>query len=77
MLTRSSQDLKRDCRDITMIQELGVVSIFGIGRFFAARKNGINNIFFEPSFFKGRVFPLINSFDAPVIKKSATGFGIW
>lgn len=64
--------LERDSRDITMIQELGgFISV--LAAFFAARKNGINNIFFEPSFFKGRVFPLINSFDAPVIKKSATG----
>lgn len=64
--------LKRDREKITLVQELGgFISV--VAAFFAARKNGINNIFLEPSFFKGRVFPLLNSFAAPVITGAANG----
>lgn len=58
--------LESDGEKITLVQELGgFISV--IAAFFAARKNGINNIFLEPSFFKGRFFPLMNSFAAPVV----------
>ena len=62
--------LESESKEITLIQELGgFISV--VASFFAARKNGINNIFLEPSFFKGRLFPLLNSFAAPVIKGAA------
>jgi hypothetical protein len=62
--------LESDKKKITLVQELGgFISV--VASFFAARKNGINNIFLEPSFFKGRLFPLLNSFAAPVITVSA------
>jgi hypothetical protein len=65
-------ELKSETKDITLLQELGgFLSV--VASFFAARKNGINNIFLEPSFFKGRLFPLLNSFAAPVITASAIG----
>lgn len=58
--------LKKEEDKIILIQELGgFISV--ISTFFAARKNKINNIFLEPSFFKGRLFSLLNSFDAPKI----------
>jgi hypothetical protein len=47
----------------TMVQELGgFLSV--IGSFFAARHHGIDNWFAEPSFFRGRLFYLRNSFAA-------------
>ena len=62
--------LESDRKKTTLVQELGgFISV--VASFFAARKNGINNIFLEPSFFNGRLFPLLNSFAAPVITVSA------
>ena len=62
-------EFKSNSDDITLLQELGgFISV--ITAYFAAKKNGINNIFLEPSFFKGRLFLLQNSFDAPLIKFS-------
>ncbi|MEI8265172.1 MAG: capsule biosynthesis protein [Betaproteobacteria bacterium] len=58
------------CKDVlsrgpaVMIQELGgFLSV--IGAFHAARANGMDNWFIEPSFFRGRLFFLRNSFMAP------------
>jgi hypothetical protein len=46
-----------------LVQELGgFLSV--IGSFFAARANGMDNLFAEPSFFRGRLFYLRNSFAA-------------
>lgn len=53
-------------RKVVLIQELGgFLSV--IGSFFAARKNGVDNWFIEPSFFRGRIFFLKNTFSAPCI----------
>lgn len=52
-----------DPADITVIQELGgFLSVQSV--FYAARGRGINNFFVEPSFFRGRVFFVRNSFSA-------------
>ena len=49
--------------EVTMVQELGgFLSV--IGSYFAARKHGIDNWFVEPSFFRGRLLFLRNSFSA-------------
>ena len=46
-----------------LVQELGgFLSV--IGSYFAARKHGLDNWFIEPSFFRGRLFFLRNSFAA-------------
>jgi hypothetical protein len=48
---------------VTMVQELGgFLSV--IGSYFAARRRGVDNWFVEPSFFRGRLFFLRNSFAA-------------
>ena len=48
---------------VTMVQELGgFLSV--IGSYFAARRHGVDNWFVEPSFFRGRLFFLLNSFAA-------------
>ena len=55
-----------------MIQELGgFLSV--VGAFHAARANGIDNWFIEPSFFRGRLFFLRNSFMAPRIPDDHIG----
>lgn len=60
-----------DEKRTVMVQELGgFLSV--VGSFFAARHNGIDNWFIEPSFFRGRMFFLRNSFAAMNIE-SATG----
>lgn len=52
-----------DAKRTVMVQELGgFLSV--VGSFFAARHNGIDNWFIEPSFFRGRMFFLRNSFAA-------------
>lgn len=49
--------------DAVLVQELGgFLSV--IGSYFAARKYGLDNWFIEPSFFKGRLFFLKNTFAA-------------
>lgn len=56
----------------TLVQELGgFLSV--IGSFFAARAQGLDNWFIEPSFFRGRMFFLRNSFAAPVVDRAAEG----
>jgi hypothetical protein len=58
--------LKLQGKRVVLLQELGgFLSV--IGCFFAARKNGIDNWFIEPSFFRGRMFVLKNTFNAPLI----------
>ena len=58
---RACSALLASGRDVTMVQELGgFISV--IASFFAARKNGIDNWFIEPAFFRGRMFFLKNSF---------------
>lgn len=53
-----------------MVQELGgFLSV--IGSYFAARHHGINNYFIEPSFFRGRLFYIQNSFKALSIADSS------
>jgi len=48
---------------VTMVQELGgFLSV--VGSYFAARHNGIDNWFVEPSFFRGRLFFIRNDFAA-------------
>jgi len=49
--------------ELTLIQEFGGF-IALVSAFFAARRQGIDNIFIEPSFFRGRVLFVRNSFDA-------------
>jgi hypothetical protein len=64
LLAKSAcEELKLQGRKVVLIQELGgFLSV--IGSFFAARKNGVDNWFIEPSFFRGRMFFLKNTFDA-------------
>ncbi len=55
-----------------MVQELGgFLSV--VGSFFAARHHGLDNWFIEPSFFRGRVFFLRNSFAAIRIEHAPDG----
>jgi Capsule polysaccharide biosynthesis protein len=55
-----------------MIQELGgFLSV--VGAFHAARTNSIDNWFIEPSFFRGRLFFLRNSFMAPRVPDDHIG----
>ncbi len=53
---------------VTMVQELGgFLSV--VGSYFAARRNGIDNWFIEPSFFRGRLFFIRNDFSAVQISE--------
>lgn len=57
-------------RRVILIQELGgFLSV--IASFFVARKLAVDAYFIEPSFFRGRMFVLKNSFCAPVISGEA------
>lgn len=63
---RACVDLLKRGRPVAMVQELGgFLSV--IASFFAARRQGIDNWFIEPAFFRGRMFFLRNSFAAPTI----------
>lgn len=54
----------------SLVQELGgFLSV--IGSYFAARHRGIDNWFLEPSFFRGRMFFLRNSFAALPVREPA------
>lgn len=56
-----------DAKRTVMVQELGgFLSV--VGSFFAARHHGLDNWFIEPSFFRGRMFFLRNSFAAMAIQ---------
>ena len=56
-------ELQGESGRVILVQELGgFLSI--IAAFYAARARGIDNLFLEPSFFRGRVFIVRNSFNA-------------
>ena len=58
-----------DPRQVVVVQELGGF-LSNIATFYAARSLGIDNIFLEPSFFRGRVFFVRNSFAAPIVRET-------
>ncbi|MEO5883659.1 MAG: hypothetical protein ABIQ06_14670 [Caldimonas sp.] len=75
-LLRAMALADRACRSwaeggpFTMVQELGgFLSV--IGSYFAARRHGVDNWFAEPSFFRGRLFFIRNSFAALQISAPA------
>jgi hypothetical protein len=49
--------------DAILVQELGGF-LSNFASFYAARRHGLDNVFIEPSFFKGRLFLLRNTFSA-------------
>lgn len=51
---------------LVLVQELGGFASI-LASFFVARSRGIDNLFIEPSFFRGRVFFVRNSLAAPLI----------
>ncbi len=60
-----------DRRDVCVVQELGgFLSV--IATWFVARRQDLDNYFLEPSYFRGRMFALKNSFAAPVVSGDAT-----
>ncbi|MXO63103.1 capsule biosynthesis protein [Qipengyuania oceanensis] len=64
------RDMPADARPI-IIQELGgFLSVIGV--FYAARDLGLDNLFIEPSFFRGRLLFTANSFLAPSFRSAAT-----
>jgi len=55
---------------LTVVQELGgFLSV--IGTYLAARSAGHDNVFLEPSFFKGRFFATRNTFAAPQVGRAS------
>ena len=50
--------------DLVMVQELGGF-LSNVGSFFAARARGVDNLFIEPSFFRGRFSVTANAFSSP------------
>lgn len=59
-------------RELVVVQELGgFLSV--IGTFLAARSRGCDNLFIEPSFFKGRFLATRNTFAAPRVGRAARG----
>jgi hypothetical protein len=68
---RALTEFARDGRPLVVIQELGgFLSV--IATYLAARAAGHENIFLEPSFFKGRFFATRNTFAAPRPGKQGT-----
>lgn len=74
--------LQRDARTpVTLVQELGGF-LANVASFYAARRRGLDNIFIEPSFFRGRVFFVRNTFcsrtvDGPsssVVSEAVAGY---
>jgi hypothetical protein len=49
--------------EVVVVQELGGF-LSNVASFYAARRRGLDNVFIEPSFFKGRLFLLRNTFAA-------------
>lgn len=49
-----------------LVQELGGF-LSNIASYYVARRRGLDNVFMEPSFFRGRLFFVSNSFAAPVV----------
>jgi hypothetical protein len=75
-LARALITADRACRSlagsetVVVVQELGgFLSV--IGTFFAARARGLHNWFIEPSFFRGRMFLLEDSFSSMAITRGA------
>ena len=67
-------ELKNEGHKLVFLQELGgFVSV--VSSYLAARSNNIDNYFIEPSFFKGRLFFLKNSFSAPLVPLGCSGPG--
>jgi capsule polysaccharide modification protein KpsS len=63
---------KYDQNDLALFQELGgFISVQMTN--LVAQKNGIDNFFIEPSFFRGRVFFTKNSLSAPIITHTSQG----
>lgn len=58
--------LERHNGRLLLVQELGGFASI-LASFFVARSQGIDNLFIEPSFFRGRVFFVRNSLAAPII----------
>lgn len=58
-----------DAKRVVIVQELGGF-LSNIATYYAARSLGIDNIYLEPSFFRGRLFFVRNSFAAPVVKET-------
>jgi hypothetical protein len=50
-------------QDVIVIQELGGF-VAPLSLYYAARRHGMTHVFFEPSFFKGRLHYVINGLDA-------------
>lgn len=50
-------------QDVMVIQELGGF-VAPLSLYYAARRHGMTHVFFEPSFFKGRLHYVINGLDA-------------
>lgn len=55
-----------------VVQELGGF-LSNVASFYAARRRGLDNLFLEPSFFKGRLFVLRNSFAAHQVEGPKAG----
>lgn len=53
----------RPAQEVLVIQELGGF-VAPLSLYYAARRHGMTHVFFEPSFFKGRLHYVINSLDA-------------
>jgi hypothetical protein len=51
---------------VVLVQELGGF-LSNVASFYAARRRGLDCVFMEPSFFRGRLFIIRNSFGAPEI----------
>ncbi len=62
-------------RPALMVQEFGG-SLALVAAFYAARANSVDNYFMEPSFFRGRVSFVRNSFNAPRIVAPSADIGV-
>ncbi len=58
-------------KDIVLFQELGGFASI-VSSFYVARGMGYDNLFFEPSFFKGRMFFVKNTFESYKVKEDFT-----
>lgn len=62
--------LREQVSTVVVIQELGGFASV-IGTYLAARAAGVDNLFIEPSFYRGRFFLTPNSFGAPRVSVTA------
>ncbi|HEV2568124.1 hypothetical protein [Sphingomonas sp.] len=66
---RAIEDARAEGGEVVMVQEVGgFLSV--IGSYYAARAAGVDNLFIEPSFFRGRMMLTKNSFRAPQIQEA-------